>query len=220
VSTYAIIPVNRLEAAKSRLRDTLAAADREALVLWMAARVVRAVQSSGTVARVAVVTPDPAVLAWAADVGAVPLRQDERVGRGLNAALAQGQAWAVAGGAETLLVLLADLPRLCASEVAELVALAQREPPAVVLAPDQRRQGTNALALRPPELLPFAFGAASLARHIALARERGLEPRIYVAPGTTFDVDTSADLRQLPEADWRLAGQRLPAWAGHEEEPR
>jgi len=80
--------------------------------------------------------------------------------------------------------------------VAALLALAER-PPVAVLAPDRHGTGTNALLLRPPAALPFAFGVGSLARHRAVARARGLLSRSYDAPGTALDLDTPADLAEL-----------------------
>jgi 2-phospho-L-lactate guanylyltransferase len=71
----------------------------------------------------------------------------------------------------------------------------------VVLAPDRAGAGTNALLVRPPQALPFAFGPQSCARHVDLARERDLEVMFYRAPGTAFDVDRPEDLAEL-----RVAG--------------
>ncbi len=67
----------------------------------------------------------------------------------------------------------------------------------VVLAPDRAGAGTNALLLRPPGSMPFAFGAGSYARHLALAREHGVSVATYRAAGTAFDVDGPADLAEL-----------------------
>ncbi len=67
----------------------------------------------------------------------------------------------------------------------------------VVLAPDRAGAGTNALLLRPPGSMPFAFGAGSYAGHLALAREHGVAVATYRAAGTAFDVDGPADLAEL-----------------------
>ena len=56
--------------------------------------------------------------------------------------------------------------------------------PLVVLAPDRHDQGTNALLLRPPGILPFQFGQESFPRHVALAQARAAEVLVYRAPGT------------------------------------
>jgi hypothetical protein len=97
----------------------------------------------------------------------------------------------------------AFFPGLTAADVAALVALAGADAPTVVLAPDRHERGTNALLLRPPDAIPFAFGPDSLARHQAVATARGLPVRLYYAPGTALDLDTPEDLAALPE---RAAG--------------
>ncbi len=156
MKTFALVPLNGLDAAKSRLAGSLADADRRRLVRWMAHRVVGATVRSGAVEAVAVISPDPALLAWARARGAAALRQ--HAGE-LNDGLELGR-------------------------------------PAVI-APDRAGQGTNALLVRPAALMPFAFGERSYGRHLALARDAGVEPAIYRSPGTQFDVDTAGDLAEL-----------------------
>jgi len=198
VRTVAIVPIKALTAAKSRLAAALDPAARAALTLRALGNVLTALDTPGIAARV-VVTPDEAVLRAAEATGASGLRQD---GEGLNEGLAQGRAWAVAAGAEALLIVLGDLPLLARPDVEALLELADR-PDVAVFAPDRHGMGTNALLLRPPDALPFAFGAGSLARHRAAAAARGLAPRWYDAPGTALDLDTPADLAAL---DAILAG--------------
>jgi 2-phospho-L-lactate/phosphoenolpyruvate guanylyltransferase len=213
VNTVALVPINTLTAAKSRLSVSVGAEERQALVLWMASRVLAAVRRSGAVTSVAVVSPDPMVLRWSEGQGAVAVHQ---VSGDLNDGLEVGRRWAIAHGAEALLVLLADLPCLTPRDVRALVDAAASTPAstptstvasvpagvqsAVVLAPDRARRGTNGLLIRPATLLPFAFGQDSLERHTGLARERGLEPLLRRTLGTCFDVDTPSDLEEL---GWR-----------------
>jgi 2-phospho-L-lactate guanylyltransferase len=95
--------------------------------------------------------------------------------------------------------LFADLPLIVADDIGGL--LARMEP--VVLGPDRRGEGTNALLLRfvgqGPEFT-FAFGEGSLAKHLAEARRLGLGVGVHDAPGIAFDLDTPDDwsyFRQL-----------------------
>jgi 2-phospho-L-lactate guanylyltransferase len=199
VKTVALIPLNQLATAKSRLSPALPAAERRALVLWMAGRVLAAVRDSERVAAIGVVSPDPEVLDWAERRGAVPVHQLQG---DLNAGLELGRSWAQSRGADALLVLLGDLPCLSACEVRDFVALAEAEAAShggtlVAPAPDQHERGTNGLLLRPADALPFAFGEGSLARHEALARERGIATVRFHARGLRYDVDTPADLRKV-----------------------
>jgi len=198
VRTVAIVPIKALTAAKSRLAAALDPTARAALTLRALGNVLAALDTPGIAAWV-VVTPDEAVLRAAEAAGAIGLRQ---AGEGLNEGLAQGRTWAVAAGAEALLIVLGDLPLLARPDVEALLELADR-PGVAVFAPDRHGLGTNALLLRPPDALPFAFGVGSLARHRAAAAARGLAPRWYDAPGTALDLDTPADLAAL---DAILAG--------------
>lgn len=201
-NVVALVPLNRLTAAKSRLSSMLSAQDRAALVGWLAGRVLAALHDSGVVERIFVLSPDPRTLAL------LPLdRQDglTRVirlrtnGTSLNSDLEQGRATAREQGAGALLVVLGDLPVLTAEAVRRMLATGwdKAVPSAVVLAGDRAGRGTNLLLARPADALPFAFGEDSLSRHLALARSSGIEPQIFTSEETSFDVDTPADLEEL-----------------------
>lgn len=190
--TIAIVPIKALTATKTRLAAALDPPDRAALTLRVLGGVLTALDTPGIAERL-VVTPDAAVLRAAQAAGATGLQQD---GEGLNEGLEQGRAWALTAGAEAILIVLGDLPLLGRDDVAAILALADH-PHIAVFAPDRHGTGTNALLLRPPDALPFAFGVGSLARHRAAARERGLVGRAYTSPGTALDLDTPADLAEL-----------------------
>jgi 2-phospho-L-lactate/phosphoenolpyruvate guanylyltransferase len=195
VKTAAVVPINRLRSAKSRLARYVSESDRRELVYWMAAQVLTSLHLSHRVEHVALVSPDTEVLAWAEDRGVVPLYQESD---GLNAGLELGRSWARSSvGAESLVILLGDLPCVVPEEAARFIEYGRLHP--VVLAPDRTAQGTNGLSLHLEVPLPFAFGAGSLARHQELAREQQITPRLFQAPGLGFDVDSYADLSMLYE---------------------
>ena len=204
MKVYAVVPLSASPRIKTRLAGVLEPGARAALARWMAGRVLDAVQASGAVAEVAVVSPDADALDRAARHGAVALRQE---GRGLNAALEIGRQWALACGAEALLVLLGDLPYLADGDVSHMVRLLPHgDAPAAVLAPDRHERGTNALLLRPPGALPFAFGRESFQRHEARALALGVRAVWYTSEGTRRDVDTPEDLAALVASGlWRPA---------------
>lgn len=211
MNVAALVPVNRLDAVKSRLAGTLPPAERRRLVVWMARRTVGALVASGVVAGVWVVSPDREALASIVQPGTSGLLQREG---GLNEGLELGRQRALAAGAGALLVVLADLPYLTPEDVAALIALGQ-EPASearVVLAPDHRGRGTNALLVKPASLVPFTFGPASLERHRALARYTGVEPVYFHSPGVARDVDTTGDLRRLLASGLWTPGAPDAAW--------
>ena len=189
----AVVPVKDLQGTKSRLAPILDPGARAGLTLYMMGRVVGALEEAG-VGDVCVVSPDRIVLHEAQKRGATPLVQESR---GLNPALEEGRRRALDVGASTLLVLPADLPLLDADDVRAVLEASDGQ--SVVISPDGARSGTNALLVRPPDALPFAFGPDSFEAHLGAARKRGLEVRVCERPHLAFDLDTAGDLARLKQ---------------------
>ena len=190
----AVVPVHPLEGAKSRLGESLDAEERQALVLGLLDRSVRAAEAVDALAAVIVVSPDPAVLRAASAAGATPIRQ---VDEGLNQGLRAAARWAIADGATGLLVLAADLPAVSSASVGAIVASAGAalDPghPLVALVPDRHGRGTNVLLVSPPDAIPFSFGPASRAAHLAAADAAGAVV-VELAGPLTLDLDLPDDL--------------------------
>lgn len=194
MTVFAIVPVKDLGETKSRLSSSLSLEERAELTLRMLEHVLVTLREVDGVERIGVVSPSPRVLFLAEDAGASALPQESR---GLNNGLEEGRDWAVSEGASSLLVLPADLPYLSAFDVRTLLKLLQEDERALVISPDEAREGTNALLIQPPDALPFAFGPGSYEAHLRAAGERGLVVRAYEHSGVVFDVDTLEDLRVL-----------------------
>jgi 2-phospho-L-lactate/phosphoenolpyruvate guanylyltransferase len=195
VKTVALVPINKLSSAKSRLTAYLSESDRKDLVFWMASHVLAALRDSGVVERIAVVSLDPLVLRWVKEQGVQPLFQSDG---GLNAGLHVGRRWASDEvGAEALLVLLGDLPCLTPDEIARFLPAGAS--PKLILAPDQYERGTNGIVLPLGVDLPFLFGEGSLQRFQDVGRRTGVPVELFRAPGLSFDVDTLAELSLLLE---------------------
>lgn len=194
---FAVIPIKRLDNAKSRLANVLTPAERASLALTLATHTLsalKALHATGALARIAIVSPDPDVLVWAEQNGATGLRQTSA---GLNAGLSLARDWATEQRADGLLIALGDLPLLSGEELRRMLAMTRLYDQVVALAPDRFDDGTNLLLARPAALAPLAYGRGSFARHQRLARQRGISTVVFRAPGAAFDVDTPADLYEL-----------------------
>ena len=185
----AIIPVGTLAGAKSRLGESLDAEERQDLVEGFLARTVVAALAVDQLADVLVISPDRDVLARAAELGARTLRQRTR---GLNRGLTEARADVVAGGAEAVLILPIDLPFVTPDAIDALVESLTAADRTVVLVPDRHGTGTNALGLRPPDVIGFAFGPSSRDAHRAAAEEAGVTVIELDGP-LTVDLDTPDD---------------------------
>lgn len=189
LAIWLVVPVKPLEESKSRLAAVLSRAERAALSRAWLLGVLDTAHASGCFAGRAVISRDPAVWALAEDRGVLSLQES---GDDLNTALEQARAALGIVGADALLVLPSDLPLITVKDLQALCGLAASGE-CVVVAPSHDG-GTNALLLRPPQAIPFAFGEDSYARHCALAADAGLPCHPYRSETLAWDVDSPEDL--------------------------
>lgn len=189
MTTWVVIPVKRLDEAKSNLSAALTPEQRRELVLCMLADVLNAVRNSRLIASTIVVSPDEMVLNFARANGAIGTAEP---GVELNEALKLAIEHAAAKGASSVLILPSDLPLLRAADVEDIIAMAIL-PQDVVIAPS-KGNGTNALFLHPPDVMNLRFGGESFPVHLAEARKAGIRPRIYRSFNVATDVDSVEDL--------------------------
>lgn len=185
---YTIIPAKPFDQAKSRLASILSPVERIQLSRQLLQRTIRLAAGIG---QVVVISRGKETRRLAKQAGAWALVESQT---GLNRAVRQAVRWAQMRGGRTVLILPGDLPLLQASDLRELRQRAGTKEPTMVIAPCHRQDGTNALLLRPPDLIPFAYGPGSFTRHQQTARAIGIEPVIYHSPTLALDLD-------LPE-DW------------------
>ena len=198
MTTIAVVPIKGFGRAKSRLGEALDDDARRSLAIAYAEHVVALVRDHPGIDDIIVCSEDDGVLAFAAALGAVPLRDPERATR-LNEIVDEGLALAVTRGATRTLVLMSDLPHLVVEDLDALLD----EPdasvgmPLVVLAPDRRGRGTNALVMSPPDALPTCFGDPdSLTLHRERADALGLPVRWVARAGLARDIDVAEDLTE------------------------
>ena len=199
--TWAIIPVKPLSEAKSRLKPVLEDQSRSQLAVRLLRRTLSVVGGESQVQRVVVTSRDAQALLIAKHAGALPV--PEAGGHGLNFALRQAATLATKRGALSLLIIASDLPILAPEDLQLLFSAAEDSP--VVLAPDRHDAGTNAMFLRPPDLIQPAFGAGSYERHLNQARAAGIEPLVVRSLGLGFDLDVPSDyidLQRVAPDEW------------------
>lgn len=169
----AIVPLKSLYLAKGRLSGVLKPAERATLASQMSEHVLATLHEAG-ISPVRVVNGD----------------------LDLNADVTEAARLAQAEGATDLLLVMADLPYLAADDIAALLEAGRQSPVVIAEAKDG---GTNALLLKPPTALAFAFatGQPSARRHADLARAAGIEPAVLKRAGLARDIDTPADLAAL-----------------------
>ncbi len=214
-----VIPVKSFRHAKKRLATLLSEEQRGDLMRHMLDDVLKAVAATPQAEAMMVVSGDAEVAQWVARRAlcfATPLRifdpryqqLDNTAGEaaglcfskplpeaGLCHAYSAAAAELSDRNVDTMLLLPADIPLVTRADIEAL--LAGHSCPGVSVAAAGSDGGTNALLVSAPDIIAPAFGEDSCRRHMALAREQGVEPVLHTSPGFSLDVDTSEDIRAL-----------------------
>jgi 2-phospho-L-lactate/phosphoenolpyruvate guanylyltransferase len=205
MSLWAIVPIKPLRRGKSRLSDNYSEEDRAALNREMLVHTIERLKKVKGVEKILVVSRDPEALSIARNLGAQTLLESGNPG--LNLALARASLIAKAYKARGVLVIPADLPLLEPDDVQEMISKVNGKP-TVVIAPDRRNEGTNALLVAPPDLIRFDFGPRSYNRHVSHGKHAAAELHIIEKESFALDLDCPDDLEAL--------GDRLPYFTGDE----
>jgi 2-phospho-L-lactate guanylyltransferase len=186
-----------LAQAKMRLADVLDRHERAELALAMLVDVITACNESACFDLVSVISDDSEVFWQARELGAKPLAEPATLS-GLNAGLTFGQRYLARRVAVAELVILpADVPLARPEDIrAVLEALGTDTAPRAVLV-RSRDNGTNALALRPPEGIAMHYGPNSADAHRAAAEAARLDVIEITNDRLAFDVDSPEDLAEL-----------------------
>lgn len=192
----ALLPVKRLDLAKTRLAERLGADARVRLAERLFAHVLATLEETKRFSRIAVITADASVEARARARGALVFPDPPGAAR-LGAVVDAGLDALAALGARSAVVVMADLPRLEPSALCAFLDDA-REGEAL-LAPDREGSGSNLLYLPLPR--PFATRFAeprSGELHEAAARAAGIPLRVHADESLAFDLDLVDDLAAIP----------------------
>lgn len=197
MTIWAVIPVKPIAEGKSRLATTLSVQARERLNMILFRQTLDAVAAVFAVENMIVVSRDAGLRAQAQTGG---MRAIAERGDNLNDALNQAASFA---GGDALLSISTDLPEIMPEDVGAMLPQVRGRGPAVSIAPDRARHGTNALFTQPAGCIPFCFGEDSFRAHLEAARQAGIAPAIITRSGLAFDLDHPEDLRLCPP-DWQV----------------
>jgi 2-phospho-L-lactate guanylyltransferase len=144
--------------------------------------------------QVLVTSHDAAALSLAREFGARTILENDS--SNLNATLARATVVAKTYVTQGVLILPMDLPLLTPEDIMVMLDRVQ-EPPVVVVAPDKKKRGTNALLVCPAGLIDYQYGANSFQKHCELARQAGAQLEVCELPSLSLDLDDPDDLNEL-----------------------
>jgi 2-phospho-L-lactate guanylyltransferase len=194
VGVTALIPVKSLHLGKSRLGTALTPQQRVQLTEDTLRRLLHLLHTHPGIGGICVVTRDAHVARWLAGRNVRIIKEH---GVGLNPALQEAREVLMRDGAQALLILPADLAAISSADIDGILALGEHN--AVVIAPDRRGGGTNALLMRPPEIIPLCFGADSAHAHAAAARAAEAKVAFWHSDSIGLDLDEPEDITRYLE---------------------
>ncbi len=191
---YAVIPVKTLNESKQRLSSVFNPQERRQLTLAMLNDVLNALKGS-KIKKTVISATDPEVhqIAEKLSIAYFSPSQD-----GLNQAIDQATTWCIKDGADSVLVLPADLPFLTIQEINQVINIGSAESSLIVICPSWDL-GTNALFQKSTKQISAHFGPNSFIEHTRQAYCNSVSVWIHFSPGFSTDIDSEKDLRKLFE---------------------
>jgi len=196
MSLCAIIPVKPLRRGKSRLSSILSSIEREILNRFLLQSLLTCLQPIDAIDHKIVISYDPTALAFARKFGANTVLENRNTN--INRALRRATLAARAYGATKVLILPADLPLISQEDILEVLSFESTNSQMIIV-PDRKMNGTNALFINPIGAIKYNFGEWSFKKHIEQAERRKIDVKIVNNENISFDLD-------IPE-DWELLEQ-------------
>ena len=193
ISAAILVPVKNTSSAKQRLAAALDQSSRTELAQAMLYDVFTILHNWRNCPQVAVVTSDPYATDLAQQYRFEVIPDPDNPGE--TGAIEMATRICVERGADSTLVIPADIPLIQAWELEEILKHAPAEGSVLVPAADGR--GTNAAFRRPANLFPLRFGNDSFKPHHAAAQATGKPCVVLNLAGIALDVDNPSDLQQL-----------------------
>jgi len=207
----AVVPFRSFSNGKQRLSAAMSNESRSLFVEAMLEDTLRALLRSTRLDRVIVLSNDKEASALARELGAVCVAEPSGTA-GLNAVV-QATANELSPFYDSLLVVHGDLPLLQTAEVDQLITAHKelKQAPGLSIVPDRHGQGSNCVLVSPPNALRFHYGAGSLPKHLAFAKQHGILSQTVELTGAGLDIDVPDDLAALRAHEYLSLAVRVSA---------
>ncbi len=199
MSLWAIVPIKPLRRGKSRLASVLSEKDREQLNQTLLIKTIRCLKEIKEIDQILIVSYDPSALTISRDYGVRTVQESPNTN--INKALRKGTMAAMAFNVSSLLIVPADLPFIEPEVIRGLLAKSQKQPE-IIITPDRRMNGTNALFINPAGILEYDFGNWSFSKHVEQAERKKIRIEIYNNDKLSFDLDIPEDLEYLRQSKY------------------
>ncbi len=194
MTVWAIVPIKPLRRGKSRLAGLLSEEQRTLLNRYLLEHTLQTLNEIAEIEHTLVVSRDPAALALTRSMGGRTVLEDGAPH--INTAIKRATMVAISQGVREVLILPSDLPLLQPTDLKKLLRFGKKEP-VVVIAPDRRMDGTNALLVNPAGFIEYGYGPGSFQRHCERASMAGAVLHVVKSKRLGLDLDLPEDLEAV-----------------------
>lgn len=184
---FALIPVNRLSEAKTRLAKEFSKEERAELVMCMVRDVLDAVSGLMEV----VIISENDVRDKLSEYNFHFILEEKR---DLDNAVYLATEYATEKKADATLFIPADIPLIKRSHVEAVLRLGKRYQ--VVIAPS-KDGGTGVLFRKPPNIIEGKFSRGSFAYHVSEAEKKRAKTFVFESTSLSLDIDTPEDVNEF-----------------------
>lgn len=190
---WAIIPIKPLRRGKSRLSKILSDEEREYLNENLLLHTINCLENTPEIEHIAVISHDPTALRITRTLNVKTIQENRNTN--LNNALRKATKIVQSFNADQLLIIPADLPRILPRDISGLINKSKGERE-IIISPDRKVCGTNALLINPIGILDYDFGPWSFKKHIEQAERKKIRVEIYNNKNIAFDLDLPEDYEE------------------------
>jgi len=208
---WAILPIKSLDGAKQRLRKVLSPNERRELMLNSARDVLTALSHSSHLSGILLVSKDEDAIALGTEFDVSVLRIESDNGQ--SDAIDKAVFYLQGIGVTSTLSIPGDAPLLLAVDI-DIICDTLKNKPSITIVSNADGTGSNCIGTSSAGLISYQFGTNSFAKHVASAREHGIQPTLLSLPRLELDIDTPGDISQLMEHPARTRTQEFVANSG------
>lgn len=195
---WVVLPAKNFSYAKQRLAGLLTPQERRNLFHAMLEDVLSVLSRHPLIQGIVLVSDDPAARVLAEQYRAEFLDESKLSATGLNDVVQETVLELSRRGIHEVMVIHGDLPLISIAEITELITVHRSaEWPALTIASDRHRDGTNCLICTPASTIKYCYGNSSLIKHVQQAAKIGASVQLVDLPGISFDIDWPDDVLEL-----------------------
>ena len=204
---YLIIPIKSFKNSKNRLKPNLDDEARIEFCKRMALDVLNVIKNCNNFDKIIIITKEKNDLSELTNDKIYFLEDDEE--KGINEAIKLAIEAYNINEKDSILVLHADIPLITEDDLNLISEKANSSLRTAVIVPSKRKDGTNALLLKPPNVIKLQFGKNSFEKHLkSLEKLQDLKVITIENENISLDIDTFQDLTDFYKRNSKTLSQQ------------